>query len=473
MNFWSKLFKKNEEDFTEAAGSNVDMDEDQWRRLSGDSSRDLSPISQKRIRETAYYLWRTNLLANRMIELPVAYILAEGVSLTVENEDAQNWLNAFWNDPINLMDIRLVEKVRELALYGEQCWPAFANDINGHVRLGYLDPELIETVVKDPDNSTQPIGVITKKNKKGIARRFKVIINGPENCFSPRTQEIRDSFEDGECFYFCVNKVSNASRGSSDLLAAADWVDGYDQFLFGELERSNFARAFIWDIEMVGATQKEVEDRAKNFQAPAPGSARVHNEREKWRTVSPTLNSTDTEVTGRMFRNHALGGSTIPEHWFGGGGDVNRATASEMGDPTVKIFSMRQQMIKYMLEEVGKYVISRRLDPSGASSFDPEDPDPELLPQANFPEMTAKDTTSYAAALPQVVMAVGAAVDRGFITKATAVQIIETVSGRLGVTFDAKEELDAVLKEMTDKQHEDTYSASPEDLENGSGQEAQ
>jgi hypothetical protein len=87
--------------------------------------------------------------------------------------------------------------------------------------------------------------------------------------------------------------------------------------------------------------------------------------------------------------------------------------------------------------------------------------------------MTAKDTTSYAAALPQVVMAVGAAVDRGFITKATAVQIIETVSGRLGVTFDAKEELDAVLKEMTDKQHEDTYSASPEDLENGSGQEAQ
>ena len=40
---------------------------------SGDSSRDLSPVTADRMREMAYYLWQQNMLANRLIELPVAF----------------------------------------------------------------------------------------------------------------------------------------------------------------------------------------------------------------------------------------------------------------------------------------------------------------------------------------------------------------------------------------------------------------
>lgn len=469
MNLFGNLFgKKPAEDetkFVEAAGQYIDADEDNWRRLSDDSRRDMSPVSQARMRETALYLWETNLLANRMIELPLAYMLAEGVALQVTDEDAQHWLNAFWNDPINLMGIKLIEKVRELAIYGEQCWPTFVNKMTGHVRLGYLDPELIETVVTDPDNGTQPIGIITRKDKKGNYLKLKIIINGPESCFSEKAQKIRETFEDGECFYFAINKISNGRRGRSDLLAPADWVDGYDQFLFGELERTNFLRAFVWDVTLTGATKEEVAERAKTMKPPSSGSMRVHNDSEDWNSVSPDLKSGDTEATGRTLRNHALGGSTIPEHWFGGGGDVNRATASEMGDPTVKVFSMRQQFIKFMLEEVGKYVITCRLDPRRQSHFDPENPDPDLTPEAIFPEMSAKDTTTYAAALPQVVLAGATAVDRGFMTTTTAMQIIETITGRLGVSFDAKDELDNVLKEMKAKKAEDSYSENEDDPE--------
>ncbi|GHT92809.1 hypothetical protein FACS1894116_03630 [Betaproteobacteria bacterium] len=38
----------------EAAGMTIDDDEEGWRRLSGDSARDLSPLSQARMRDTAY-----------------------------------------------------------------------------------------------------------------------------------------------------------------------------------------------------------------------------------------------------------------------------------------------------------------------------------------------------------------------------------------------------------------------------------
>jgi hypothetical protein len=134
------------------------------------------------MRKMAVYLWESNPLANRLIELPVAYLLAEGVRLTCKDEDSQGLLDRFWKDPINSMNLKLPKKVRELSLYGEQCYPTFVNEIDGFVRLGYLDPAQIETIVMDPDNPEQPIGIVTCKNKKGIARRYRVIVNGPRTC---------------------------------------------------------------------------------------------------------------------------------------------------------------------------------------------------------------------------------------------------------------------------------------------------
>src|SRR3990172_1931646 len=164
--------------FREAAGTTIDADEDQWRKLTGNSQRDLTPMTQWRMQKIAHYLWEQNLLGNRLIELPVAYLLAGGVTLTAADPENQKALDRFWKDPINEIDLKLPKKVRELALFGEQCYPAFVNEHDGMVRIGYLDPALIETVVMDPDNPEQPIGVVTVKNRKGVARRYRVIING-------------------------------------------------------------------------------------------------------------------------------------------------------------------------------------------------------------------------------------------------------------------------------------------------------
>lgn len=452
-----------EEQFQEAAGTTIDPDEDEWRRLTGDSRRDLNPVTHRRMRKLALYQWQTNLIANRLIELPLAFLLAEGVKLTVANEDAQKWLDAFWNDPINNMDLKLPKKLRELALFGEQCWPAFTNEHNGHVRLGYLDPELIETVVTDPDNCEQPIGIVTVKGSKSRARRYRVIVNGPEDVFTQRTQEIRKTFTDGECFYFKVNDLSNGTRGQSDLLAHIDWCDMYEEQVFGEAERSAHTRAFVWDVTLKGATEETVKDRAKKITTPGAGSVRVHNDAEEWNAVTPDLKHGDASVGARLIRNHILGGGTIPEHWFGGGGDVNRAAASEMGDPTFKVFTMRQKLWKHILQEVASFVIMRRLDPTGQSAFDPSEPDPDLTPECSFPEMVARDTSKYAAALQQVVAAAAVAVDRSLFSKALGMKLIGQVAAQLGVECDVEEELAAALEDAQRRRLEDVIEDGPDD----------
>lgn len=462
--FWNKLVGiapqvagvVNETAMREAYGTTIDADEENWRALTGDTKRDLTPITQKRMRDTALYLWEVNLLANRLIELPLGYILGEGVKLHCDDDDNQAILKRFWRDPINQMDMKLTKKARELALFGEQCYPTFVNEHTGHVRLGYLDPALIETVVTDPDNSEQPIGIVTCKDGKGVARRYKVIVNGSENVFTQRTQEIRKTFTDGEAFYFTINDLSNGKRGRSDLLAQADWLDGYDQFLFGELDRAQFLRAFIWDVELKGATPEEVKVRAKGISPPAPGSTRVHNDSETWTAVTPQLNAHDSSASASLFRNHVLGGGTIPEHWFGGGGDVNRAVGAEMGEPTFKMFSMRQKTIKHILESIGIYVLRQNALVHGGAEPDLEDEAFEV--EAIFPEMTAKDTSKYAAALQQVVVGAAIGVEKGLITEETAIKLINAISGRLGIEIDAAEELKNAKDAASKKAEGDVFT---------------
>lgn len=459
---------------TEALGVTVDADEEEgWRRLSGDVSRDLSPLSQERMRETAYYLWDSNLVANRLIELPLAYLLAEGVALQAADKSMQKVLDRFWSDPINSFDEKLEKKVRELALFGEQCYPAFVNEVTGHVRLGYLDPGLIATVVVDPDNPEQPIGIVTKRDKRGRALKYKVIVNGPEDVFTQRTREIRESFDDGECFYFQVNALSTSRRGRSDLRAPADWVDAYDQFLFGEAERYNFLRAFVWDVTMKGATPEQVAERAKTITAPSPGSVRVHNDGEAWNAVTPQIQAYESAAAGRLFRNHVLGGATIPEHWFGGGGDVNRSTGESMGEPTFKVFTMRQRVIRIMLQTMGRYAIRRHL--LAGNSEEPPFDDPRLTVQALFPEMTARDTTKYAAALVQLVTAVNMAIEAALLTEETGLQMIAAVAAQFGVEIDAAAELKKARKAAADRAEGDTFTgpaAADIDDGDGDGQEA-
>ena len=446
--------------FREAYGQQIDPDEQNWRALTGDARRDLPFLTQERMQKIAHWLWEQNPLANRLIELPVAYLLAEGVQLSVQDPENQKALDRFWKDPINDMNLKLPKKVRELAIFGEQLYPAFVNEIDGMVRIGYIDPSIIGEVVKDPDNSEQPIGVVTKRDMKGRYYKYRVIINGPEEVFTARTQAIRASFADGEAFYFRVNDLSAGSRGRSDLLHEADWLDAYDQFLFGEADRYKMMRAFLWDLMLKGATPDEVKARARTVVMPQSGGVYVHNDSETLEPKTPDLLAQDTTVGARLLRNHILGGASIPEHWFGGGGDVNRATAAEMGDPAFKVLAMRQRVWKHILESMGRYVLYRKAAMDGVQ--DAVDwSSPEWSPQAVFPELAAADIAGNATALQQVVTACGLALDRELVTKKLALQLIDTVAGRLGVEIDAEKELEAASEEAAMKREQDVFTSPP------------
>lgn len=442
----------------EAVGSQS-LDEPGYTRLTGDglgktNLRDLAPLAQERMQKIAEWLWQSNLLANRLIELPLAFLLAEGVKLQCKDEDHQKLLDKFWHDPINNWPLKLPARVRALAILGEQVYIAHVNEANGFVRLGYLDARNIGQVVMDPDNPEQPIGVVTRKDAKGQYHKYRVIVLGPEEMFSNRTAQIRATdFTDGDCFLFQINKLPDGGRGRSDLLGQMDWLDALDSFMFNEIDRVGFLRSFVWDVTLTGADEDTVKKFDRDFKAPEANSKFVHNDSVKLEAKTPGLQSSDTTETARLLRNYALGGATMPEHWFGGGGDVNRAAASEMGEPTFKVYTQRQSTLKLMLEEIGRFVLWR-----AAKTSEPDWGDDRWKVTAVFPELVNKDLAKFASALQTVATTCSLLVQDGLLTKKRALQLIADVAGRFGQEIDAEAELQAAETEAAARRQNDSFN---------------
>lgn len=410
-----------------------------FRRLTGQSNgqaalRDLPLPTHERAQQLAYFLYLANPMAQWLINIQTAYIVGEGVTLNAKDgdEDVQAVIDDWWEDDQNDWDSKLEQKVRELSLYGEQCWTAFTAQGTGRVRLGYLDPWLIDEVVLSPDDAEQPIGVITKRYAIDGAeipqRRLKVVTALSDEELGSAAMAMRARFADGDCFYYAVNKVSNGSRGWSDLLARADWLDGYEQFMFQRLERADLGNRVVADITLTGMTPDQLAAYAKSFIPPKAGGHFFHNEKVTYDIKSPDMHASDAREDSRLFKHQAISG--LPEHWFGGGGDTNRATAAEMDEPTYKLFQQRQKSVKGIVQKTARYAVRQAKVwgrvPQGASE----------KVNAEFPSMVRADLSKLGAAMQSLAASLATAVTQQIIFKAEARRIYANAVERLGVELD-------------------------------------
>lgn len=434
-----------------ASVSDLEKEDIGWKKLTGNASRNLTPLRQDRMIDIAFWLWENNPLARWIIEIAKDFILAEGLPYEAKDEKVKKVLDDFWMDPLNRMDLYLEKHVRELFLYGELCFPAYTAAQTGKVRLGYIDPKDIKEAVTDPENVKMTIGIILKGSTGLEDRKFKTILpEDAESIISPAARRLRDSYTDGECFFFAINNVTNSPRGRSELLGTADWLDAYEQFLFDYADKWPLLNTFVWDMLVENGDDAAIEKQLKNFTKKS-GSVFGHNEKVKINASSPTLQAVDAETGGRLFRNHILGAHSYPEHWFGGGGNVNMATAVEMGTPAFKALSSKQRYVKFIIETILGHVVYRARK---ARYLNVTDEDAKSY-SVNTPEVASKDVTKYSAALQQVAASIATAELQGWVDKDTARKIFSSIAGYLGVEIDLAEVKKAVEEDADKKPFKD------------------
>lgn len=134
-----------------------------------------------------------------------------------------------------------------------------------------------------------------------------------------------------------------------------DFVDGYDEYLFDQMEWVGDFDVFIWDVKLIGVMDDDVKVWVKDIKKLGCGLVCVYNDMEEWIVVVFELNVVDCVEMVWLLCDYVLGGVMMLEYWFGGGGDVNWVSVLEMGDLFFKVVIMWQIVWMNILEEVGCY----------------------------------------------------------------------------------------------------------------------
>ena len=448
-----------------------------YKKLSDRYVRD-GLIDFARAIETAWALWQKSPIAKRVLSMKRDHIIGHNAEPTTDDEDLLEVLDEFWAG--NKLDKRASEFAMQLFGFGEQCFPAFVRDADGRVRIGYIDPQSIEHIVKHPDNALEDWAVVTKKYERGgytteklcyrIIREAEDFSDGDEvmaaeyagklvtheqATIQPWEEKMLAKYGrseyDGSCFYTKVNAVSNQSRGMSDLLQVGDWIDQADDVLFSLADREQYAGYFSFDVTVEGADEAKVRERAKYYQMnpPEKGSVMVHNETETVQIFAPDLKQAGSIETFRAVLGLILGGMGFPVHWFGYGDDANKATATAQGDPTSKSLEHDQGIVRDMLVYMCQFAADQA---EIAGAFSPDEDGYEIT--LSLPEVTTRDLTRITASMQALTISLVNGVDAGWITQDTAAEAFAKILGEMDIQVDPAEELEQADMDTLDSELE-------------------
>jgi hypothetical protein len=464
-----------------------------YRRMGG-GLRDFSAVDRDTANATIWTLWQSSLIAVRLMELKRDHLVGVGATPQTKDKKLQAVLDKGWR--LNNMQRRLGEFCLQLFLLGEQCITAFVRKADGRVEHGYIDPDEIERVISHPENSLKQYAVICKPLaptidtwvKAGDKRRvYRIVqedaevVEGGKVVYEPKypgklitasqayietwEKSMLTSFElqayTGDCFYEGVNRLSNQSRGTSDLQQAADWIDQGESTLHALGEREQFASFFSWFVNLgdteVNSTQWNNAVAYVRKNKPKKGSVNLHNNSMMWDMTTPDIKQQGSVATFVAILTFIMGGMGFPLSWYGYGNDTNRATLDKQADPTEKSLEYDQTVYKDFILTILRFwrdqaAIAKNI--GGASG------DAEI--DLSLPEINQQNIAESVAPFVQLIQGMIAARDGDMLTRETAVKGLARFLQELGVEINPTEELAAIDEAKEAKDEADTQGDQDE-----------
>lgn len=412
--WWGRLATGTEEDIA-------------WRRLSDvPYQKDVVPSIYLELHNAIYEAYHANPLAFAIIEMTTSFVLGKGITVDATHHEVQQVLMDFWNDPDNTMDERVYNICTELALYGEIFVRFFVNKYDGSVKIRLIDPSLIDLIESDPEDIETPLRFHRRPIGQTIAST-----DPPQNPPDITELAVSKSYTEGEWYkareemlQFAINKVSNAKRGNSDLATLLPWLRRYKDWLTDRVRINKYKSAFLYDVTLRGADKKTIDRKKMEYSyPPEPGSVIIHNETEQWSAVQPQIQANDAKEDGRAIKLMIAAGAGVPEHYLADSSQGNRATAAEMGLPTLLKFQRRQRLIRRIVRTILDRVIveaqqAGRLAKDIDTSYD-----------VTFPEIDVEDNQQLATSVNYLVNALVTARQQGWLSDETAMRLLFKFAG--------------------------------------------
>lgn len=449
-----------------------------YKRRTTKSLRDFSTVSADKRIDVAWKLWCSSPLAKRILVMKRDHVVGDGIEPTSTDDTLAEFLDKFWTQ--NNLKENFKRFALQLFLFGEQCLTLHVRKSDGRVRLGYIDPGMIEDVILDPyDNMTPAIIVVNKGEALTADYDYfrcirpdrdvvieddtdaRVILSNYEGKYTTWEQSAlaqweieylaendRDGF-DGDVIFKAVNNVSNQGRGVSILIQMADFLDQTDSAIFALGDRLQYADFFSFDVTLDGATPEVIKERLSQIMAnpPSKGSINAHNESEHWEMWAPNLRQGENIDSFRALLGYVLGGDGIPVHWYGFGDESNRATALAQNDPVSRTMRHDQGIVEDMAVTLCQFAIDQ-------AEIAGELKESDALFDMRMPDLSSKDMHSVSSALTNAVSALSVAKSESLVSTPTARMVMNRFLAELGVDVDPALEAELIEKEEAEREKE-------------------
>ena len=434
-----------------------------YKAASRGGGRDWTKVSRAEAVDAAWALYVSSYIGRRVMHIKRDHLIGRSVTIAAADDELRELLEEFWT--ANKLRLRGPQFAMQLFLFGEQLFKLSVRASDGLVRVGYLDPGGIDSVVAHPDDAMQHCAVVCRKGA-GVYRVYRVVrqaeavegedgrpvepqhpgrwTTAEQSPIEPWEEALLRQYDrtayDGDVVYAAVNTVSNAPRGFPDLLPVYDLIVAADEVLFALAEREQFAGYFSFDVSIDG-NPEDVEARRRALAASGPprrGSLNVHNMAETWDMHAPNLQQGGSIDTFRALLGTVMGSMGFPVHWYGFGDDANRATATVQADPTHRSLEHDQGVVEDMLLTLLEFQRDQAII-AGASY---EDESIDLV----LPELSSLDLSRVAQSLLPIITAAMTAEDAGYARRETVMQIIAKIMKELDVEYDPAAEMEELDK---------------------------
>jgi len=200
-------------------------------------------------------------------------------------------------------------------------------------------------------------------------------------------------------------------------------------------------------VRLTGADKKTIDRKKMEYgYPPEPGSIILHNDAEQWAAVQPQISANDVKEDGRALKLMVAAGAGVPEHYLSDSSQGNRATAVEMGLPTLLRFQRRQRVMRTILRCILDRVIveAQRAGKLGKTI----DTTYDIL----FPEIDIADHQPLANSVYHLTQSLVAAKAQGWVSDQTAMRLLFKFAGE---EIDVHSELEILANEQRRREEGD------------------
>jgi hypothetical protein len=414
-----------------------------------------------------------NPFGHRLVETAVNFIVGNGIQIRAKDEKVGAFLNAFWQDPLNLMDSRVFDMARDFSLYGELMPRPKINPYTGDITLSRIDPLQVKELKLDAIDREQIHSVEIGGAATGDIQTLRHVFRDTAGLaptlmpvYKNASPEVCKGRLVGEFWYWACNKPAGATRGMSDLLPTLDWIQSYEDFLFIALDQLKLKNMAAWRCKITGASEQDLRNFAdpehdRFIEPPEPQSVIFENDSIHWDIVQVNFEGSDLAAAAKLFLIPIAAGSGQPPHFFGTVEDMNRAGVLESNSPVHKMLSARQA---FFIQVGVRSILDFALDTKRIFRPETFDGVENFDYQLSAPEIGMRDEVARSTVLLNQVNSIAAAVQIGVYKVDQAMELTLQAFQMGGFDMESAREALAALKAMEPNASEGSQAAVAENL---------